>query len=70
MSYCVKCRSKTRNVNPQMVVSANGRAMMKSQCGVCGTKKSEFVKGSATAGAKKGKGFGRLLGGIISQLPF
>jgi len=56
-----------------MVVSANGRAMMKSQCGVCGTKKSEFVKGSRDpqGGApKKGKGFGRLLGGIISQLPF
>ena len=43
-SYCVKCRTKTSNVSPHISTTANGRKMLRSVCGVCKTKKCQFVK--------------------------
>ena len=42
--YCVRCRKKTENgINPQRVVSKNGRPMLRSTCAVYGFLKSQFV---------------------------
>ena len=43
-SYCVKCKSKTPDINPVIKISKNGRHMQQSTCGVCGIKKTKFVK--------------------------
>ena len=42
--YCVSCRKNTDNVNSKMVKTKNGRLQLKSQCSICGNKKSRFVK--------------------------
>jgi hypothetical protein len=55
--YCVKCRKKTGDVNPRLVKSKNGRAMLKAQCSVCGTQKNQFVSAAAArAGPQTGQG--------------
>lgn len=46
-SYCVKCKTKTGSANPVEKVAKNGRAMLQSQCAVCGTTKSQFIKKGA-----------------------
>ena len=43
-TYCVSCGKNTGNVNSKMVKTKNGRLQLKSQCSICGNKKSRFVK--------------------------
>ena len=43
-SYCVKCKSDTKNIDPKMCRTKNNRLIMQSKCSVCGIKKSRFVK--------------------------
>ena len=44
LSYCLKCRKNTESKNPKVVKTKNGRAMLSSNCAVCGCKKSKFIK--------------------------
>ena len=44
MTYCVKCRRDTENIDPKMVRTKNNRLIMQSKCPVCGIKKSRFLK--------------------------
>ena len=44
LTYCVKCRKNTENLNSKMFKSKNKRLIMQSKCPVCGIKKSRFVK--------------------------
>ena len=44
LTYCVKCRKDTENIDPKMVRSKNNRLVMQWKCSVCGIKKSTFVK--------------------------
>ena len=50
MSYCVKCIKHTKNVNENYKTSKNGKLMLKSTCSICGSKKSQFVKGRVGSG--------------------
>ena len=43
-AYCLVCRQNTDNVNLKMLKTKNGRLQLKSQCSICGNKKSRFVK--------------------------
>ena len=43
-TYCLLCRKNTDNVNSKMIKNKNGRLQLKSQCSICGNKKSRFVK--------------------------
>ena len=61
-SFCVKCRSKTDNVNPKSKVTKNGRHAVISLCGKCGTQKYQFVSGNGKP--KNGKGIGRIVRGV------
>ena len=36
MSYCVKCRKQTSDINGKHEKSKNGKLMLKSKCGTCG----------------------------------
>ena len=43
-SYCLKCRKNTESKNPKVAKTKNGRIMLLSNCAVCNSKKSNFLK--------------------------
>ena len=43
-SYCLKCKKHTKNINPQVSSTSNGKVMILSKCAICGSKKSRFIK--------------------------
>ena len=42
-TYCLICRKNTDNANSKVIKTKNGRLQLKSQCSICGNKKSRFV---------------------------
>ena len=44
VTYCVKCRKDTENIDPKMARTKNNKLIMQSKCPVCGIKKQRFVK--------------------------
>ena len=42
-AYCLKCKKNTKNINPKILSTSNGKSMI-SKCGICGSKKSRFIK--------------------------
>ena len=66
-SYCVKCKSRTNSLNPQMASTSNGKPILQSTCAKCGTKTTTFVSTSGNKPKKpkkpkKGKGLFSWLG--------
>ena len=43
LRYCLKCRKYTENT-PRVVKPKTGRIMVSSNCTVCGSKKSKYIK--------------------------
>ena len=43
-SYCLKCKKYTKNINPQVSSTNNGKMMILSKCAKCASKKSKFIK--------------------------
>ena len=37
-SYCLKCKKYTKNINPQVSSTSNGRVMKLSKCAICSSK--------------------------------
>ena len=82
LTYCVKCKKKTRSVDTIITRSVNKRNMLKGVCFLCGKNKSSFigslnspaltadasiVTGSVTPAAATGQGFS--LNNLINNLP-
>ena len=44
LSYCLKCRKNTKIKNPKVVKTNNGRIIPLSNCALCNSKKSKFIK--------------------------
>ena len=44
LTYCIRCRKKTENLNSKIFKTKNNRLIMQSKCPKCGIKKSRFVK--------------------------
>ena len=42
-SYCLKCRKYTKNINPQVCSTSNGKLMILSKCPICNRNKSKFI---------------------------
>ena len=42
-SYCLKCKKYTKNINPQVSSTSNGKLMILSKCARCGSKKSKII---------------------------
>ena len=42
-SYCLKCKKHTKNINPQVSSTTNGKLMILSKCAICNGKKSKFI---------------------------
>ena len=49
-SYCLKCRKDTKNINPSVSSTSNGKAMMLLKCAICGSKMSRFIKNQEAKG--------------------
>ena len=49
-SYCVRCKKYTKNVNPRVSNTSNGKTMMLSKCATCGSKNSRFIKNQEAKG--------------------
>ena len=49
-SYCLKCRKNTENINSKVSKTSNSRTMVLSKCGICGSKKSSFIKNREVKG--------------------
>ena len=43
-TYCLVCRKHTKSINPKMVINRQNRSMIQSNCAICGSKKSRFIK--------------------------
>ena len=43
-SCCLKCKKHTKNINPQVSSTSNGKLMILSKCVICNSKKSKFIK--------------------------
>ena len=49
-TYCVSCRKYTKNTNLRIVKSKNNRSVIQSNCTICNSKKSRFVKEHQASG--------------------
>ena len=43
-TYCLACRKYTKSINSKIVRNRENRSMIQSNCGVCDSKKSKFIK--------------------------
>ena len=43
-TYCLVCRKNTENKDAKVIKTKIARLQMRSQCSICGNKKSRFVK--------------------------
>ena len=41
---CLVCKKYTENTNPKIVRNRKNRLMIPSNCAICGSKKSRFIK--------------------------
>ena len=44
LSYCLKYKKNTENINPKVSKTSNGGTIILSKCARCGSKKSKFIK--------------------------
>ena len=44
LTYCLKCKRNTKNIDAKMLKTKNGRLMLSSNCAIYGSKKSKFLK--------------------------
>ena len=42
-SYCLKCKKHTKNIDPEVSSTNNGKLMILSKCTICNSKKSKFI---------------------------
>ena len=42
-SHCLKCKKHTKNINPQVSSTSNGKFMILWKCVICGSRKSKFI---------------------------
>ena len=43
-TYCLIWKKHTKNTNPKIVRNRQNRLMIQSNCAICGSKKSRFIK--------------------------
>ena len=49
-SYCLKCKKNTENIDPKISSTSNDKAMILSNCAICGSKKFRFIKNQDAKG--------------------
>ena len=43
-TYCLVCRKYSKNINPKIVRNRQNRSIIQSNCAICNSKKSRFIK--------------------------
>ena len=43
-SYCVKCKRYTKNINPRILSTSKGKAIILSKCAIYGSKNQDLLK--------------------------
>ena len=44
LSYCLRCRKNTENINMRVSNTSNGKTMLLSKCAICGAKNQGLIK--------------------------
>ena len=44
LTYCLKCKKDTKNVNSKVFKTENCKTMLSSKCDLCSSKNSRFTK--------------------------
>ena len=44
LPYCLKCKTNTESIDPNVSETSNGRTMILLKCAICGSKKSKFIR--------------------------
>ena len=44
LTYCLKCKINTKNIDGKIIKTRNGRFVLSSKCAICGSKKSKIMK--------------------------
>ena len=60
-TYCLSCRKNAENTNLNIVKSKNNRSIIRSNCAICGSKKSIFIKEQQAKGLLSNLGLKTLL---------
>ena len=50
LSYCLKCKRNRESINPKVLKTTNGKAIILSTCAICGIKKPKFIKDEQAKG--------------------
>ena len=53
LTYCLKCKKNTKNIDAKMMKTKNHRFVLPSKCAICGSKKSKFMKEQEAEGLLK-----------------
>ena len=64
LSYCLKCRKNTENINPTILRSSNDKKMILSNCAICVSQRSKFIKTQEANGLLSSLGIKTLLSKI------
>ena len=54
--YHIYHKKNTKNINPKISSSSNGKAMILSKCAICSSKKSRFIKSQEVKGLLRNLG--------------
>ena len=63
-TYCLVCKKYTENTNPKIVRNRQNRLMIQSNCAICGSKKSRFIKEQKALGILSNLGIKTPLGQV------
>ena len=44
LSYCLKCKKYTENINSRVSKTSNNKTMLSSKCAISPTKKTNFIR--------------------------
>ena len=55
-TYCLVCRKYIKNINPKIVRIRQNRSMIQSNCAICGSNKSRFIKEQQAMGILRNLG--------------
>ena len=65
LTYCLKCKRNTKNIDSKMVKIKNGRLVLSSKRVICNSKKSRFMKEQEAKGLLSNLGIRT----ILSKIP-
>ena len=50
LSYCLKCKKNTESIDPKVSATSNGKTIILSNCAICASKISQFIKNQEAKG--------------------